>query len=245
MINHLQILHQLDRKIESKRWQNKRSFQFRQTNLVAGIGAYGFMASIQQYHFPKTAWPSFFHNQEMLFSQLKHLPSQQTFELHRSDDISALHIFNFYPLWLKPVLAKQGIPPHITLYLKPYSPILEEITTHFAPQKAIWGYEIEQKRGTPTIFQSGPGLFEFSAELFHPQPSRKTLTLYFIASERAKALLRIGGRHWLFPTLKKIAHTPHVLTPLAHALLLQIEYGLLNIHNRVHQEWVAALVSEI
>ncbi|MEM7112388.1 MAG: hypothetical protein AAF614_08145 [Chloroflexota bacterium] len=240
MLNYVEIVEKLDEGIETAVWQSQTPFDYRQVSRATDTATSSYIASVQQFHF-SGMFPASFQSKQHFFNGLGKLEPQTIFEIDSLPNWVEMRIFNFYPTAFRQVASLFGATSHITLYLMLHSATIHEIAAQSSGRGTLWGYELMQKRGLPKLFQSGPGLFEFTVQLFRADPHNKLLTLYFLAAERPQAVMALFGRDWFFPPIKRLSQSPSRFAPFANRLVMLAENEMLRIHNRVHLELIDAL----
>lgn len=237
MLNWIKIIAGLDEEIKTAVWEPHRAFSYRELSSAADTNASSYLASVQQFRF-STTYPEATTSKQLFFESLELLQPKTLFEIDTHPNWIELRIFNFYPPLFRRGASILGSFPHVTVYLMLDSATISEIVAQNGNDSQLWGYEFLQKRGMPNLFQSGPGLFEFTIQLFRLDRQNQLLTLYFLAAERPNALVALFGRDWLFPSIKRLSKSESWLAPFAGKLVTQAENEMLRIHNRVHRELI-------
>ena len=242
MLNCSSIIEELDRAILNTRWENNSSFDYRQYCYSFGVGQGSYIGSIQQFRFFTKSLPHFTSSKEAFFSKLRRLEPDNTFEIFEHNLWIELKINNFYPPTIKKLASTFGRNLNIRVFLKKNSETVDRVSEKYNGNAVnTWGYEFLRKRGIPKVFLSGPGLFDFSVQLFRTNIDERILTLLFIASERPEALLKTFGKDRIFPFIKQASISRRVFSKNAERLVIYAENQMLSIHNRVHKELISAL----
>jgi len=159
------------------------------------------------------------------------LPAEATAPLVR--DSNHIRIHNFYPALLKPFLKSRVV----TIAIEETDPGIQDWTDKAPKNHARWGYRICNKRlDLPAVFQSGPGQFAHSFQLYDWHGETGILSLVFIAAPRPTRLFS-------HPVLEFLANGARGgQSRLARHITRFTDRRLVAIHHRVHFEMVYAAV---
>ena len=242
-VNGQQIIERLDAAITNVQWKHAPTFDYRHFNQSQGRSSGSYIASMQQFRFSASDNLDPIVSKASFFSALPELKPATTLAAIDHPTYIELRIFNFFPPVVKAVGSLFGRKSYIQVFIKPDSPAIAALSEDVTdPNVSLWGYEFLKKRGLPKLFLSGPGLFDFSLQLYRTHLDERLLSLIFIASERPNALMNIFGKDRLFPHIKRISQSSSPFAGIANRFVITAENSMLDIHNRVHRQLIQSFI---